>query len=299
MSAMAHLPSLPTLRAFEAAARFRSFSRAGEELGLTHGAISHRIRELEERLGERLFVRRGNTMEPTEVAGRYLASVRQALALLNAAFGSASDGSVQTLRIAVLPSFASHWLVPRLSRFHAMHPNINISLEARLEVVQLGRGHADAAIRHGNGDWPGVQSNRLIGEAAFPVCSPAYRDQLMIETPADLARCRLLRHSWIPWTSWFGAAGLDIPEPSDSAAFTDAGLLIDAAIAGQGVMLGRDVVTADALSSGRLVRLFDTNLPLDGAYWFVRPHAGGTLKRDVDTFETWLTAALNDEFPGR
>jgi LysR family glycine cleavage system transcriptional activator len=294
---MAHIPSLATLRAFEAAARHRSFSRAGDELGLTHGAISHRIRELEEQVGERLFTRRGNTMEPTQAAGRYLASVRKALDLLTATFGTGAGDTVRTLRIAVLPSFASHWLVPRLHRFQTEHPDIAVSLDARLDVMPLGRGHADAAIRQGDGSWPGVHAERLIGETAFPVCAPAYRERMKIKVPHDLSRCHLLRHSWLPWTTWFTAARVDLPEPNDSAAFTDAGLLIDMAIAGHGVMLGRDVLAADALATGRLVRLFDTNIPVAGAYWFVRPHAGGKLAKEITAFGEWLAATLAREFP--
>lgn len=294
---MAHIPSIATLRAFEAAARHRSFSRAGDELGLTHGAISHRIRELEEQVGERLFMRRGNTMEPTQAAGRYLASVRRALDLLAATFATGAGGAGKTLRIAVLPSFASHWLVPRLHRFQAEHPDIAVSLDARVEVVPLGRGHPDAAIRQGEGYWPGVHADRLVSEIAFPVCAPAYRRRMKIATPADLARCHLLRHSWVPWTTWFASAGVDLPEPDGSGAFTDAGLLIDMAIAGHGVLLGRNVLTADALASGRLVRLFDTSIPVAGAYWFVRPLAGGKLAKEVAAYGTWLAATLAQEFP--
>lgn len=295
---MSHVPSLPTLRAFDAAARHRSFSRAGEELGLTHGAISHRIRELEEQLGERLFMRRGNAMEPTDAAGQYLAAVRQALDLLNATF-NAGHGSTRrrTLRISALPSFASHWLVARLPHFEAEQPQIAVAIDARLEVVPLGRGHADAAIRHGKGNWPGVHAQWLAGEIIFPVCAPAYRERMAIEEPSDLARCRLLRHAWSPWTRWFSAAGLNFSEPDDSAVFADAGLLIDTAIAGHGVLLARDILVADAIASGRLVRLFETSIPFDDGYWFVRPQSGGRFAQDAIIFGEWLGATLAREFP--
>lgn len=293
---MAHIPSIPTLRAFEAAARHRSFSRAADEMGLTHGAISHRIRELEERLGERLFVRRGNAMEPTPDSAKYLASIRQALDLLAATFDARSGTAPVTLRVAALPSFASHWLVPRLKFFHAAHPNIAVSLDARLEIVPLGRGHPDAAIRQGNGAWPGTRAELLVGETIFPVCSPGYRDRMAIAEPNDLARCRLLRHSWSPWMRWFAAAGIDLPEPTDSAVFNDAGLLIDAAMAGDGVLLGRNVLVADALASSRLVRLFDVSAPFDGAYYFVQPASGGGRVREARVFGDWLATMLKRQF---
>ncbi|MFF7710900.1 LysR substrate-binding domain-containing protein [Pseudomonas sp. NPDC007930] len=290
---MAHLPSIATLRAFEAAARLNSFSRAAHELCVTHSAISHRIRELEAQVGEPLFTRRGNAMEPTAAAGRYLGAVRQALALLSAAFATgAAQGAACTLRIAVLPSLASHWLVARLAQFQALHPNIAITLEARLEIVPLGPPHAHAAIRHGHGEWPGAQATKLLEEAAFPVCTPAYRDSLNIRTPADLARCTLLRHSWSPWTPWFNQAQLDLPEPTASAVYTDAGLLLDIALAGHGVLLGRSLLVADALASGRLVRLFDTAVPVAGAYWFVVPRVGGQHVEQCQVFGEWLAGVM-------
>lgn len=286
---------MATLRAFEAAARLRSFSRAGDALGVTHGAISHRIRQLEDQLGERLFVRRGNTMEPTQAAGRYLASVRPALELLGAAFGTGDASAPRTLRIAVLPSFASHWLIPRLQRFHALHPAIVVSLDARLEVVPLGPGGADAAIRHGHGDWAGTQARHLVGEIAFPVCTPGYRDHMAIATPAALSHCRLLRHARLPWTPWFAAAGIQLPEPVDSAVFDDAGLLIDMARSGQGVMLARNLLVADALARGELVRLFDTAVAVDGAYWFVHPTGHAAHHREIALFHAWLVDALEGD----
>lgn len=122
---------------------------------------------------------------------------------------------------------------------------------------------------------------------------------MQITVPDDLGRCHLLRHSWLPWTTWFTAAGLDLSEPMETAAFTDSGLLIDAAIAGHGVMLARNVLVADALATGQLVRLFDTAIPFDGAYYFVRPRHDARLTKEIDAFGQWLAVTLQSEFPNK
>jgi LysR family glycine cleavage system transcriptional activator len=210
---MHELPSLRSLRAFEMAARLRSYSRAAEQLGLTHSAISHAIRDLESRLGARFFERQGNGMQPTTAAHRLLPTIRQSLALLTSVFPEPSADGPTSLRISVLPSFASHWLVRRLADFHARHPGIVIVLDSRIELASIGPKGVDAAIRFRDGRWPGLVSTWLAIDSAFPVCSPAYRAAMALETVEDLRRCRLLQHSWLTWTPWFQAAGALIPEP--------------------------------------------------------------------------------------
>lgn len=289
-------PSIQTLQALEAAARLRSFSRAAQELGVTHGAISHRIRELEERLGTRLFERQGNSMEPTAAARRLLPVVRQSLQLIGSIF-PAPAAARQVLRIGVLPSFAAHWLVPRLHAFHAAHPDVAIALDARLEVSPVGPGGVDAAIRYGAGHWPGLLAERLLEDRLFPACAPAYRDRIGIAGVQDLARCHLLRSSWQPWTPWFQLAGLALPEPADSEPYDDAGLQQDAAEAGHGVALVRRVIAHDALAGGRLVRLSPVELPFAGSYHFAHPPAPAGKAAALAAFGAWLTARLRQDFP--
>lgn len=289
-------PSIQTLRAFEAAARLNSFSQAAEELGITHGAISHRIREIEERLGTAMFHRRGNAMEPTPAARRILPQVRQSLALIASAFPAPTDNGRQAIRIGLLPSFAANWLVPRLQDFHAAHPGIAIMLDARLEVSAIGPRGVDAAIRYGHGRWPGLLVERLIGDTLFPACSPDYRDRLRIDGAHDLARCHLLRNSWHAWTPWFQAAGLDWPEPSNSTPFDDAGLMLDAVLAGHGVGLVRRIISHDALASGRLVRLSATEIPFDGAYHFATIAQPAPKDQAIGAFRHWLVQRLRADF---
>lgn len=289
-------PSLQALRALDAAARLRSYSRAAEELGVTHGAISHRIREVEERLGEPMFRRQGNGMEPTLAALRVLPAIRQSLDLIATIFPPPIAGP-QVLRVGVLPSFAANWLVPRLDDFHTAHPGVTIALDARLEVSQIGPGGLDAAVRYGSGSWRGLTARRLVQETLFPACSPGYRERLGIERPEDLARCRLLRNSWQSWTAWFQQAGLPLAEPTQGMTYDDAGLMLDAAVAGHGVALVRKVISHDAIAARRLVRLSPVEIPYDGAYHYVTSAAEGLTGFASTAFGDWIANRLSQEFP--
>lgn len=283
------IPSLQTLRALEAAARLGSYTRAAEELGLTHGAISHRLRALEESLGHPLFTREGNGMRPTPEALRLLVPVREALGLLALAFPPVREAQA-ILRVSLLPSFASRWLTPRLGAFRAAHPDIDVRIDARLELAEIGPGGVDCAIRYGKGGWPGVRAERLAGEVLFPVCAPAYRAAHSLDTPADLARAVLLRHDRQLWGPWLRAAGVALGEPAGGPLFSDTGLLLDAAIAGEGVALARARLVEGDLTSGRLVRLSDVAVDDSQSYWFVRSQSGDSAA--VEAFACWIAGAF-------
>lgn len=289
-------PSIQTLRAFEAAARFNSFSRAAEELGITHGAVSHRIREIEERVGTAMFERRGNSMEPTAAARQMLPVVRQSLDLIASIFPPPAVSGQVVLRIGVLPSFAAKWLVPRLQSFNAVHPDVAIMLDPRLEASKVGPRGVDAAIRYGSGRWAGLAAERLIEDTLFPACSPAYRNKMEITDVSDFPRCHLLRNSWHSWTPWFQRAAIQLAEPSDSAPYDDAGLMQDAAIAGHGIGLVRKVIAHDALASGQLVRLSCVETPFDGAYHYVTALHATPKDGAITAFGAWLKECLLAEF---
>jgi LysR family transcriptional regulator, glycine cleavage system transcriptional activator len=197
----------------------------------------------------------------------------------------------------VLPSFAANWLVPRLDEFHALNPNILIDLDARMEVSPIGPGGLDVAIRYGSGPWPGLVSERLMGESLFPACSPAYRSAQSIEGVQDFARARLLRNSWQSWTAWFQAAGMIIPEPVSGMIYNDAGLIIDAAIAGHGVALVRKVIAHDAIADGRLVRLSAVEIPYAGAYHYVVN--AQKISPAGEAFRKWINNRLRLDFDDR
>ena len=286
-----HIPSLQTLRAFDAAGRHQSYSKAGAELGLTHSAVSYRIRDLEALTGKRLFVRQGNRMLPTAEGTRLLAQVRNALGLLESIFMVSSNRTKRRVTISVFPAMSS-WLVPRIAAFRERFPDIDISLDLSSKVVELGKG-IDAAVRYGTGSWPLTESQLLAEECLFPVCSPDYLAAHPLREPGDLLRCNLLRHPWHSWAAWFQAASVSSGEPSDGPEYSDSSLLHDAALAGEGVALARGRGVADALRHGKLVRPFPIAIPDSRAYYFVRPE--GVRDPRLDVIQQWLSRKLHKD----
>ena len=278
------IPSLQTLRAFDAAGRHNSYSKAGQELGLTHSAVSHRVRELEALLGKRLFERRGNRMVPTNDGSLLLGQVRNALGLLESIFTGPVDRARRTVTVSVFPAM-SRWLVPRLGAFRDLHPEIDLRLDLSSRPVELGSG-VDAAVRYGLGSWPSTEARLLAREVLFPVCSPDYLAEHPLDQPSDLLACKLLRHPWHSWAAWFEAAGLSAGEPRNGPEYSDSSLLIDAAEAGEGVALGRGMGVADHLQAGKLVRPFAVAIPDERSHYFVRPR--GQPNPGVDLIERWL-----------
>jgi LysR family transcriptional regulator, glycine cleavage system transcriptional activator len=285
------LPSMLTLQAFEAAARHGSYSRAASELNVTHGAISHRIRELEERLKVRLFRRVGNSMEPTREAVTLLAQVRQALGVLHLTFPDEARRPDAKLVVGVHPAFATRWLIRRLDRFIESAPRLAVEIRTTADLGDFLAPGIDIAVRYGTGVWPNAVSVRLAGEVLFPVCSPEYQARQRLQRPADLARCTLLRHLWQPWSTWLQASGLSLREPTSGLTLSDSSMLLEAAGAGQGVALARGLFARDALAAGQLVRLFDLEVPDSNAYCVVW-RAGEALTAPADAFLNWLRVEL-------
>ncbi|MCC5868675.1 MAG: LysR family transcriptional regulator [Gammaproteobacteria bacterium] len=263
------MPSLQSLQALDAAARHGSYTAAAGELGLTHGAISHRIRELEHRLQMRLFERKGRIMQPTREAMSVLAVARQALMTLQSVFPADADPQRARLVVGVHPALASRWLVPRLPRFESRFPEVGIEIRSTAELGDFLAPGVDVAIRYGGGRWPDVQAELLADEALFPVCTARYAERMALETPADLARCRLLRHAWQPWLPWLQAAGTSLPEPDRGLLVSDASMLIAAATAGAGVALSKRRYAQDAIAEGQLVRLFDIAVTDTNSYYAI------------------------------
>ena len=298
---MAQIPSLQTLRAFEAAGRLQSYSKAAEELGLTHGAVSHRIRELEERLGKQLFRRAGNTMLLTSDGQALEVQVRQALSLLEQAFTSPNRKSAAAAQrpivVTSVPSLASTWLFARLSEFRAARPDIDIALRVSETLNDYKKDGIDLGLRLGSGGWPGLNAIKLFDEALTPVCTPEFLERHQLKAPADLARVTLFRNTWTPWARWFKAAGLNWPEPTTGPSFDDSPLMLRATMEGNGVALARHWLAVDELRAGRLVAPFDLAVQDDFAYWLawptrvqVHPHA--------EVFRTWLMErAAAEEHP--
>lgn len=287
MSHMRRLPSMQTLRAFEAAARHESYSAAAGELGLTHGAISHRIRELEADVGVSLFRRTGRTMIPTREAVTLLAQVREALSVLQRALPPSGRGQTTKLVISVHPSLATHWLVPSIGAFLLAEPRADVEIRSTAELGEfLGQG-VSAAIRYGAGNWPNTVGERVCGEVQFPVCSREYAQRHNLLTPADLKNCTLLRHSWQPWTPWLRAADLRLREPTRGLMLSDSSMLLEAAAAGEGVALVRGLIARGAIATGRVMRPFDIAIE-DSYSYYLLWHPNTQLSSVGAAFLEWL-----------
>jgi LysR family glycine cleavage system transcriptional activator len=286
------LPPLGPLRAFEAAARHLSFTRAGEELNVTQAAVSHQVKSLEEWLGLRLFRRRGRQVFLTEAGQGYLAEVSQAFDMLSGATGRLiSRESSGPLAVSCLASFAASWLVPRLGRFRDLHPDIDVMISAKDELVDFSRDEVDLAIRHGGGNWPGLEVTMLMTEDMFPVCSPKLLDgPVPLKSPDDLRHHTLLRDDMlVNWKAWLTAAGVQGVDADRGPFFNLSNLVIDAAIDGQGVALARSALVAHHLKAGRLVRPFEFQLPAHFAYYIVYPPTMADVPK-VRAFADWLVA---------
>lgn len=289
-----NLPPLNALKAFEAAARHESFTAAAAELNVTHAAVSRHVRELEGWLGAKLFVRTGRGVELTERGRDYVADLTRGFDLIAAATESMSGRRRrrQRLAVSVEPSLAALWLVPRLGRFTAANPEIELVLDSTDRLVDFARNEADVGIRYGRGSWPGVAADLLTWAQLMPVCSPVLLKQMAIRTPAELQPDLLLqeeqRRYWSEWLAAAGVAHRIAPEGPTLGLH----LTIPAAEAGQGFALADEVIAGDALVGGRLVRPFA--ISVDGyGYFFVRG-AGRKETRAMAAFHAWIAAEIAD-----
>lgn len=282
---------MQALRAFEAAARTQSLTRAAETLNLTHGAISHQIKSLEASIGVRLIERAGRGIRVTEEGERFASRLRGALAEIADAVREAGERSnPRQLRVSVMPSFAARWLLPRLGSFLALHRDIDLDVRSSMALVDFRRDDTDVAIRHGFGNWPDVKVEFLLGDAFFPVCSPRLASKLPAR-PHELARHTLLRSDDEQWKPWFEAVGLDWPEPARGPIFNDSALMLQAAAEGQGVALARSSLLGNDVRNGLLVRLFDIDVPAPRKYYLVYPPRLAASPK-LALFRAWLLSEI-------
>lgn len=290
---MPSVPPLHLLLAFEACARHASFARAAAELSVTPSAVSHRIRDLEDNLGERLFLRRGRRVELTIAGARYLGDVREALErLARLARPRLGERTRERLRIASPPTFARQLLASRLATFAAAHPAIDLELSLSIPFSDVTAAEADVEIRFGDGRYPGVTARRLFEETLFPVASAEYARRLApggAVGAAAIAGATLLRNPRDSWRAWFAAAGLEVAEPRSGPLFNDLGLLVEAAAQGQGVALARSRLARAWLDSRAVVRLSPIEAPSPNAY-YVLVAAADAQRPAVRGFVDWLRA---------
>ncbi|HYD79606.1 MAG TPA: LysR substrate-binding domain-containing protein [Paucimonas sp.] len=288
------LPPVHALSAFEAAARLGSFAVAAEELCITPSALSHRIRLLEEFVGERLFLRDGRTVTLSEFGRRYLDVVRAALrTLAEFPLPNKSVPAQPRVKVTVPPTFARCLLMPRLHGFAQQYPDIVLEMFLSVPLYDLSLSESDVEVRFGVGKYPDLVTEKLLEEPTFAVASPAYLRKIGgLRTPADLEKATLLRSALEPWQPWFEAAGLDWPEPSAGLRIDDLGLLLEAVRHGHGVALTREHFARPLIESGEVVELFDVRLATPPHAYYVVYERPVRDRPEVNLFIDWLLATF-------
>jgi LysR family glycine cleavage system transcriptional activator len=288
------LPPVHALSAFEAAARLGSFAIAADELCITPSALSHRIRLLEEFVGERLFIRDGRTVALSEFGRRYVEVVRDALRVLtDFPMPHKSAPAQPRVKITVPPTFARFLLMPHLSEFVAQYPDIVVELFLSVPLYDMSMSESDIDIRFGAGKYPNIVTEKLLEEPAFAVASPAYLEKIGgMDAPADLRKAALIRSALEPWQPWFEAAGLDWPEPTSGLRIDDLGLLLESVRLGHGVCLTRKHFAQPLIDKGEIVQLFDIQLATPPHAYYIVYERQARDRPEVNLFIDWLLATF-------
>lgn len=288
---MADFPPVASLRSFEAVARLGSVTLAAKELHVTHSAISQQIKALEDLLGVRLFTRQVRGVQINEEGRLYAMQIREAL-------GRIADATRQVqvkprraeLTLAAVPSFASHWLMPRLIRFRQRHPHIHLRLQASLTVNDMQQATTDIAIRMGKGDWSGVNSQLLFTDTLVVVASPQFNGGNLPQTPQQIAASELL-FTLESWDSWCQAAGLSQPIVANGLVTNDSNVILQAVRLGQGVALERRSLVQDALDRGEMVQLSPVSVDYPWPYWLVTRKESEKREEEA-AFIAWLVEEI-------
>jgi LysR family glycine cleavage system transcriptional activator len=285
------LPPLNALKVFEAAARHESFTRAAEELCVTQGAVSQQVKAVEVELGIKLFNRERQRLIITEAGRDYLLVVRDALDRI--AIGTErllQRQNAGVLTVSTSPDFAAKWLVHRLGHFVEAHAGIDLRISAAMHHVDFAREDVDMAVRHGDGNWPGLDAVQLSAEQLFAICSPKLLSGRRLGKPRDILKFPLIHlDSRADWTKWLRMTGISDDDVKHGPVLNRESMVIDAAINGQGIALARTTLAAWDLINGRLARPFSESLRLSKTYWIVCPKAASNVPKIV-TFRDWLLA---------
>ena len=283
------LPPLLALRAFEAVARHLSFIKAASELSVTQSALSHQVQKLEQHLGKPLFIRRTRAIDLTADGQRYYDEIRPALDAIAAATRAQRQlPSATVLRIGLLASFATLWLAPRLAGFLNRYPHIQVELLPAIQLANVAAAEVDLAIRYGKGDWPDVLATRLMAEVISPVCSPAFKASQLHNGPLLMATS----HRPFEWTDWSQHYQVDL-EHHPRVMLHDYNIVVEAAVAGQGIAMGRHRLIQRRLQDGSLVEAFDwPPYHSDIGYWLIAPQ--GSTGEAAECFSQWLKEVCAD-----
>jgi DNA-binding transcriptional LysR family regulator len=267
------LQYLNTLKTFEVTAQLLSFTKSADSLCVTQAAVSHQIRKLEEYLGLKLFSRGARQVVLTEEGKELLATLTQAFSAIENTMEQLRQGihARNHLTLALSPAFSTRWLVSRLSEFWAQHPGLDIKLHHTLQHLDLRRGQVNAAIRWGDGQWPGLIAEPMFGTNLSPVCTPGYINPARpLVTAHDLSSYTLLHEdSHADWRRWIKATGCPHMDTNCGPIIDDSNALLIATLAGQGIALGRLALLQPELESGKLIRPFATEIESHGQYWLV------------------------------
>jgi LysR family glycine cleavage system transcriptional activator len=285
------LPPLPALLAFEAAARLESFTQAAAELNQTQGAVSRQVKLLEEQLGILLFQRVRQRVSLTEAGRFYAAEIRTVLRQFARATAEtiAFRGQGGTLNLAILPSFGTRWLIPRMPSFFARHRDILVNFSTRLRPFDFAREGLDAAIHFGDPAWPGATLHKLMGETLVPVASPALIARSRLAEPAEILRETLLIQATRPhaWQEWFAAQGLYMPPNQPALSFEQFTLVLQAAVAGLGIAIVPTVLVRTELEAGELVVLSEASVESRQGYFLAYPTENADFP-PLAAFREWL-----------
>ncbi|MFD1912193.1 LysR family transcriptional regulator [Halodurantibacterium flavum] len=284
------LPSISLLQAFEAVCRTGSTAAAARELALSQGTVSRLVQNLEGQLGAQLFRRERRRLIPTEAAQVYARDVRKALDLIaRSSLGVRSNPGGGVLSLAILPTFGTRWLAPRLPDFLSAHPGITINLATRLRPFDFAREGFDAAIHFGAADWPGAAMTRLFDERLIATCSPDFLRRNPVTSPADLVRLPLLQLETRPdaWAQWLRQHGVEGAAPGRGMMFDQFATMTQAAIAGAGLALLPEFLAVGEIGEGRLVRACGGAATGVGSYWLVWPEAAEG-NPPLRPFRDWL-----------
>jgi LysR family glycine cleavage system transcriptional activator len=291
------LPPLNGLKTFEAAARHLNFSRAAAELHVTPSAVSHQIKGLEARIGRTLFRRDGKALILTEAGGILLRGAQAAFGHLSRAMDGlhALDHS-PVLTVSVPPSVAVKWLVPRLETFRNLHPDIDVRISTDIELPSLIAGDVDIAVHYGDGDYPGLTAELLVANSVAPMCSPKLcHGTPPLRRPADLRHFTLLHdiggdeagNPAYDWGAWLARHGVSDVDATLGLRFNTSADVLNAAVAGAGVAIGKTALAVDDLKSGRLVCLFDALTAEQSAYYVVSA-PDSAVRAKIAPFRDWL-----------
>lgn len=294
---MADLPPLTSLRAFWYVAERHSFKAAAEALFVTQAAVSHQIRQLEEALGVSLFERGNREVRLTREGQRLLPYVQQGFSALRAGVTLVKDDAdPHVLGLSLQPAFAGRWLLPRLGGFHRQYPDIRVQVQADNRLETFSDGAMDLAIRYGRGKYPGLRSELILRDSLLVVAAPAFvaAEQPLADNLDRLPRLEQIDSGEPGWDDWLATQQRQVRSPC-ALSVGDPSLLIDAALAGQGLALVRRSLVQDLLERKALVAVFDTELEAAGAYYLTAPEAH-FVRVKVRAFVQWLREELRQSF---